>query len=57
MMKKMVTTPPMSKLDLKFPTGLTVTTRNKKGITIKDCLDAIWKQYRKKVLMTLPIRT
>jgi len=47
-LKKMVTTPPMSKLELKFPTGLTVTTRNKKGVTVKDCLDAIWKQYRKK---------
>lgn len=46
----MATTPPMIKLDLKFSTGLTVTTRNKKGVTIKDCLDAIWKQYRKRVL-------
>jgi len=47
-MKKMATTPPMSKLELKFPMGLTVTARNKKGITIKDCLDVIWKQFRKK---------
>jgi len=48
-MKKMATTPPMSRLDLKFPMGLVVTARNKKGITIKDCLDVIWKQFRKKV--------
>lgn len=47
-LKKFATTPPMSKLDLRFPLGLTVTTRNKKGVTIKDCLDVIWKQYRKK---------
>ncbi|KAF8473396.1 hypothetical protein BDZ91DRAFT_714562 [Kalaharituber pfeilii] len=47
-MKKSATTPPMSKLDLRFPMGLTVTARNKKGVTIKDCLDAIWKQFRKK---------
>ncbi|RPB23304.1 hypothetical protein L211DRAFT_809514 [Terfezia boudieri ATCC MYA-4762] len=47
-LKKMATTPPMSKLELKFPMGLTVTARNKKGITIKDCLDVIWKQFRKK---------
>ena len=48
-MKKMATTPPISKLELRFPMGLTVTARNKKGITIKDCLDVIWKQFRKKV--------
>ena len=54
-MKKVATTPPISKLELRFPTGLTVTARNKKGVTIKDCLDVIWKQYRKKVLMTFSV--
>lgn len=47
-MKKMATSPPMSKLDLRFPLGLTCTVRNKKGITVKDCLDVLWKQFRKK---------
>jgi len=47
-LKKMLTTPPVKKIDLIFPLGLTVTARNMKGVTIKDALDAIYKQYRKK---------
>jgi hypothetical protein len=49
MLKKHLTTPPVKKIDLHFPLGLEVTARNMKGVTIKDALDAIYKQYRKKV--------
>lgn len=49
MLKKMLTTPPVKKIDLHFPLGLEVVARNLKGVTIKDALDAIYKQYRKKV--------
>lgn len=52
-LKKMLTTPPVKKIDLHFPLGLEVTARNMKGVTIKDALDAIYKQYRKKVRMKL----
>jgi hypothetical protein len=45
----MLTTPPVKKIDLHFPLGLEVTARNLKGVTIKDALDAIYKQFRKKV--------
>jgi hypothetical protein len=48
-LKKMLTTPPVKKIDLQFPLGLEVTARNLKGVTIKDALDAIYKQFRKKV--------
>jgi hypothetical protein len=48
-LKKMLTNPPVKKIDLHFPLGLEVTARNMKGVTIKDALDAIYKQYRKKV--------
>lgn len=47
-LKKMLTTPPVKKIDLHFPLGLEVTARNLKGVTIKDACDAIYKQYRKK---------
>jgi len=47
-LKKMLTDPPVKKIDLHFPLGLEVTARNLKGVTIKDALDAIYKQYRKK---------
>jgi hypothetical protein len=49
-LKKMLTTPPVKKIDLHFPLGLEVTARNLKGVTIKDALDAIYKQFRKKVI-------
>jgi len=45
----MLTTPPIKKIDLVFPLGLTVTARNLRGVTIKDALDAIYKQFKKKV--------
>jgi hypothetical protein len=45
----MLTEPPIKKIDLHFPLGLEVTARNLRGVTIKDALDAIYKQYRKKV--------
>jgi hypothetical protein len=48
-LKKFLTTPPVKKIDLHFPLGLEVTARNLKGVTIKDALDAIYKQYKKKV--------
>lgn len=48
-LKKMLTTPPVKKIDLHFPLGLEVTARNLKGVTIKDALDAIYKQFKKKV--------
>ena len=48
-LKKFLTTPPVKKIDLHFPLGLEVTARNLKGVTIKDALDAIHKQFKKKV--------
>jgi hypothetical protein len=53
-LKKFLTTPPVKKIDLHFPLGLEVTARNLKGVTIKDALDAIYKQYRKKVRSCTP---
>ncbi|EFW23346.1 conserved hypothetical protein [Coccidioides posadasii str. Silveira] len=47
-LKKLLTTPPVKKIDLHFPLGLQVTARNLKGVTIKDALDAIYKQFKKK---------
>jgi len=48
LLKIMLTNPPVKRIDLHFPLGLEVTARNMKGVTIKDSLDAIYKQYRKK---------
>ncbi|KAF2172863.1 hypothetical protein M409DRAFT_16817 [Zasmidium cellare ATCC 36951] len=47
-LKKLLTTPPIKKIDLAFPLGLEVTARNLKGVTIKDAMDAIHKQFKKK---------
>ncbi|KAI9669939.1 MAG: hypothetical protein M1831_006975 [Alyxoria varia] len=47
-LKKYLCTPPVKKIDLHFPLGLEVTARNLKGVTIKDALDAIHKQFKKK---------
>jgi len=47
-LKKLLVTPPVKKIDLHFPLGLEVTARNLKGVTIKDALDAIYKQFKKK---------
>ncbi|MCJ1241788.1 hypothetical protein MMC14_009794 [Varicellaria rhodocarpa] len=56
-LKKFLTTPPVKKIDLHFPLGLEVTARNLKGVTIKDALDAIHKQFKKKAddEMELPV--
>ena len=56
-LKLMLTTPPVKKISLHFPLGLEVTARNLKGVTIKDALDAIYKQYRKKVSTSLCFKT
>ncbi|EED20254.1 conserved hypothetical protein [Talaromyces stipitatus ATCC 10500] len=47
-LSKFLVTPPVKKIDLHFPLGLEVTARNLKGVTIKDALDAIHKQFKKK---------
>lgn len=39
----------MKKITLHFPLGLEVSARNMKGVTIKDALDAIHKQFKKRV--------
>lgn len=48
-LKTLLTTPPVKKIDLHFPHGMEVTARNLKGVTIKDALDAIYKSYKKRV--------
>jgi hypothetical protein len=48
LLKKPLCLPKVKKIDLHFPLGLEVTARNLKGVTIKDALDAIYKQYKKK---------
>lgn len=53
----MLTTPPVKKIDLHFPLGLEVSARNLKGVTIKDALDAIHKQFKKKVSYRSQTRT
>ncbi|KAF2435246.1 hypothetical protein EJ08DRAFT_646114 [Tothia fuscella] len=47
-LKKPLCHPLVKKVDLHFPLGLEVTARNLKGVTIKDALDAIYKQFKKK---------
>ncbi|KAF2750170.1 hypothetical protein M011DRAFT_397144 [Sporormia fimetaria CBS 119925] len=47
-LKKPLCLPKVKKIDLHFKLGLTVTARNLKGVTIKDALDAIYKQFKKK---------
>ncbi|CAG7920381.1 unnamed protein product [Penicillium olsonii] len=47
-LKMLLINPPVKKIDLHFPLGLEVTARNSKGVTIKDALDAIYKQFKKK---------
>ena len=50
----MLTEPPVKKIDLHFPLGLEVVARNLKGVTIKDALDAIHKQFKKRVCTAPP---
>jgi hypothetical protein len=45
----MLTTPPVKKIDLHFTTGMGLTARNLKGVTIKDALDVIFKANKKRV--------
>lgn len=52
-LKKPLCVPMVKKVDLHFPLGLEVTARNLKGVTIKDALDAIYKQFKKKVNLPL----
>ena len=52
-LKKYLCDPPVKKIDLHFPLGLEVTARNMKGVTIKDALDAIHKQFKKKVRLVI----
>ncbi|KAF3917710.1 hypothetical protein ABW20_dc0100275 [Dactylellina cionopaga] len=47
-LKKVLTQPPVKKVDLQFPTGITITARNMKGVTFKDAFDAIHKQFKKR---------
>ncbi|KAH6645205.1 hypothetical protein BKA67DRAFT_665040 [Truncatella angustata] len=47
-LKKMLTTPPVKRIDIEFPLGMTVTARNNKGVTIKDALDAMHKPNKKR---------
>jgi hypothetical protein len=47
-LKKPICLPLVKKVDLHFRFGLEVTARNLKGVTIKDALDAIYKQFKKK---------
>ncbi|KAK6079521.1 hypothetical protein SCUP234_05690 [Seiridium cupressi] len=47
-LKKPLTTPPVKKIEIEFPLGMTVTARNLKGVTIKDALDAMHKPYKKR---------
>ena len=55
-LKKFLTNPPVKKIDLHFPLGLEVTARNLKGVTVKDALDAIYKQFKKKVCQPSDVR-
>jgi len=48
LLKVPLCTPPIKKIDLVWPSGLSVSARNMKGLTIKDALDAIYKQFKKK---------
>jgi len=47
-LKKPLCTPLVKKIDLVFPTGIEVTARNLRGVTIRDALDAIHKPLKKK---------
>lgn len=51
-LKMYLVNPPVKKIDLVWPLGLSVTARNLKGVTIKDALDAIYKQFKKKACLS-----
>jgi hypothetical protein len=52
-LKLPLTDPKLKKITLHFPLGLEVVARNMKGVTIKDALDAIHKQMKKRVRIPL----
>lgn len=47
-LKLPLTEPKLKSITLHFPLGLEVVARNMKGVTIKDALDAIHKQFKKR---------
>ncbi|KAF7115583.1 hypothetical protein CNMCM5793_002677 [Aspergillus hiratsukae] len=51
-LKMYLVNPPVKKIDLVWPLGLSVTARNLKGVTVKDALDAIYKQFKKKACLS-----
>lgn len=51
----MLTTPPVKKIEIEFPLGMTVVARNLKGVTIKDALDAMHKPNKKRVSLHCPL--
>lgn len=53
-LKKMLTTPPVKKINLHFPLGIDAIARNSRGVTIRDALDAIHKPYKKRVRGAFP---
>jgi len=48
LLKLPLTNPKLKKITLHFPLGLEVNARNLKGVTVKDALDAIYKQFKKR---------
>jgi hypothetical protein len=54
-LKLPLTEPKLKSIALHFPLGLEVTARNMKGVTIKDALDAIHKQFKKRVSTPSPL--
>jgi hypothetical protein len=56
-LKLPLTEPKLKSIALHFPLGLEVTARNMKGVTIKDALDAIHKQFKKRVSTSSPLLT
>lgn len=54
-LKMPLCTPKVKKITLHFPLGLEVVARNMKGVTIKDALDAIHKQFKKRVSIHLSL--
>jgi hypothetical protein len=54
-LKLPLTEPKLKSIALHFPLGLEVTARNMKGVTIKDALDAIHKQFKKRVSTSISL--
>lgn len=51
-LKKLLVTPAIRAIDLHFKDGLVIHARNRTGVTIKDALDSIHKQFKKRVSMS-----